>query len=120
MGWRVERAEETDRDLAAIFDFLFDAALGLGESPEEAFDRAARRIAAIEAAMLGLGRAPHQGTLDSDLLPGLRHVTKDRAIFYFDLDEPARRVRVLAVFFGGQEHRRAMLIRLLGGGAGEG
>lgn len=117
MVWRVERSEATDRDLEAIFDFLFETAIGFGDSPEEAFDRAARRIGAIEAAMLGLGRAPRQGTLHPDLLPGLRHVTKDRTIFYFDLDEAARRVRVLAIFHGGQDHRRRALIRLLRGSA---
>lgn len=111
MAWTVERAEDTDRDLEAIFDFLFDAAVGFGDSPAEAFDRATARLAAIEEAMLG--RAPRQGTTDPDLPPGLRHTTKDRAIFYFELDEAARRVRVLAVFFGGQDHRRAMLVRLL-------
>ena len=44
-------------------------------------------------------------------MPGLRTVTKDRAIFYFLVDEE---VRVLAVFFGGQAHQRAMLRRVLG------
>lgn len=117
MAWTVERAEDTDRDLEAIFDFLFEAALGFGDGPAEAFDRAAARLAVIEQAMLGLGRAPHQGVTDPDLPSGLRHATKDRAIFYFELDEAARRVRVLAVFFGGQDHRRAMLIRLLRGPA---
>ena len=116
MGWRVERSEDTDRDLEAIFDFLFEVAIGVGDAPEEAFVRASRRIAAIEQAMLGLGRAPLQGTSHPDLLPGLRHVTKDRAIFYFEVDERARRVRVLAIFHGGQDHQRSMLVRLLRGG----
>ncbi len=33
-------------------------------------------------------------------MPGLRRVTKDRAVFYFTVDEERRVVRVLAVFFG--------------------
>jgi plasmid stabilization system protein ParE len=49
------------------------------------------------------------------LAPGLRSVTKDRAVFYFTFDDDARIVCVLAVFFGGQDHQRAMLRRLLGG-----
>ena len=36
-----------------------------------------------------------------------------RAIYWFDVDEGRRTVRVLAVFFGGQDHIRRMLIRLL-------
>lgn len=35
-----------------------------------------------------------------------------RAMFYFDVDDALRLVRVLAVFFGGQDHQRAMLRRL--------
>jgi toxin ParE1/3/4 len=40
-------------------------------------------------------------------------VTKQRAVFYFDVDDDQRLVRILAVFFGGQDHQRAMLRRLL-------
>ncbi|WP_264773569.1 hypothetical protein [Defluviimonas salinarum] len=38
--------------------------------------------------------------------------TKERAILYFDLDEGRRTVRLLAVFFGGQDRRAAILERL--------
>lgn len=114
MKYRVERSTETDRDLEAIFDFLVQSYIEFGESREQAMDRAAERLESIEIAMLSLAKAPHQGTLRDDLLEGLRSVTKQRAIFYFDVDDDERRVRVLAVFFGGQEHRRAMLKRLLG------
>lgn len=115
MAWTVERSAEADRDLSLVFDFLFSAALDFGEPTDRAFQQAARRIDAIEDAVFALGNAPHQGTLDPELLPGLRRVTKERAILYFDTDEDAQVVRVLAVFFGGQDHRRRMLIRLLGG-----
>ena len=47
------------------------------------------------------------------MMPGLRSVTKDRAIFYFTIDEGKHVVRVLAVFFGGQDHQREMLKRML-------
>ena len=63
--------------------------------------------------MEALGRAPHQGTLRPELLPGLRGVTKDRAVFYFATDDEAEVVRVLAVFFGGQDHQRRMLLRVM-------
>jgi toxin ParE1/3/4 len=68
---------------------------------------------AIEAAMISLGGAPHPWTLRPDLLPGLGSVTKGRAIFYFDVDDDSRLVRVFAVFFRGRDHQRAMLKRLL-------
>lgn len=116
MVWRVERARATTRDLAAIIEFLTEAALDFGEPPDAALARAEARIAAIEAAVQRLAEAPYQGTLCPELGPGLRRVTKGRAIFYFDLDEDRQVVRLLAVFYGGQDHRRRMLIRLLSGG----
>ena len=114
MPYRVERALETDKDLAAIFEFLQQSYTGFGDERDEAVARAAERIEGIEAEMVALGNAPHQGTLRPDLLPGLRSVTRRRAIFYFDVDDDLRLVRVLAIFFGGQDHQRAMLQRLSG------
>jgi len=116
MNYKVERAIETDRDLEAIFDFLAESYIAFGESREVALERAAERIESIENDMMSLAKAPHQGTACADLLSGLRSVTKQRAIFYFDIDDDERRVRVLAVFFGGQEHRRQMLKRIFGPG----
>ena len=37
----------------------------------------------------------------------------DKAVFWFVLDEGQKIVRVLAVFFGAQDHIRHMLVRLL-------
>lgn len=115
MRYSLLRAEACARDLDLIFDFLFEAALQFGEDPPAAFERAAARIRAIETAMEALAELPHQGTRLDDVLPGLRQVTKGRAIFYFDLDDSARSLRVLAVFYGGQDHQRRMLLRLLAG-----
>lgn len=115
MTYRVERAEDTDRDLDAIFDFLFESYQALGEDADGAFERASRRLLAIEDTMASLGRMPHQGTLRPDLGEALRNVTKERAIFYCEVDDQVRCVRVLAVFYGGEDHQRKMLIRLLGG-----
>jgi len=112
MPYRVERSLDTDDDLAAIFDFLLNSYVGFGDERGEALERAAARIEGIEREMLSLGDVPHQGMLRPDLLPGLRSVTKQRAIIYFDVDDDLRLVRVLAIFFGGQDHQRAMLQRL--------
>ena len=116
MAYSVERAADTDLDLAAIFDFLVQSYIDFGDSRGDAVARAAVRTEKIEAAMLSLGETPHQGTLRPELLPGERSVTKQRAIYYFDVDDDRQLVRVLAVFFGGQDHQRAMLRRLLGPG----
>jgi plasmid stabilization system protein ParE len=111
-GFTVVRAEAADADLALIFEHLLGAYVALGETPPEALDRAESRLAAIQTAMERLGRAPHQGTLCTDVAADLRRATKDGAIFYFEVDDAARTVTVLAVFFGGQDHVRRMLERL--------
>ena len=115
MAYRVERAEDTDRDLEVIFDFLFESFVAFGEDAGSALEHASRRLLAIEDAMADLGKVPHQGTLRPELGEELRNVTKDRAVFYFDVDDKARVVRILAVFYGAEDHQRKMLLRLLGG-----
>ena len=115
MAYRVERAEGTDRDLEVVFDFLFESFLAFGEDAGSALEQASRRLLAIEDAKADLGKIPHQGTLRPELGEGLRNVTKDRAVFYFDVDDEIRVVRVLAVFYGAEDHQRKMLLRLLGG-----
>jgi toxin ParE1/3/4 len=116
VDFSVVRSVASDRDLSLIFDHLFDTYQDLGDAPDEAFERASARIRSIEDDMEALGLTPHQGTLCPDLLPGLRRVTKNRAIFYFQVDERAAVLRVLAVFFGGQNHQMSMLLRLSSSG----
>jgi plasmid stabilization system protein ParE len=114
MAYRVERAEDTDHDLETIFDFLFESFLAFDEDAGSALEHASRRLLAIDDAMASLGKIPHQGTLRPKLGEGLRNVTKERAVFYFDVDDESRVVRVLADFYGAEDHQRKMLLRLLG------
>lgn len=107
---RVEFAENALRDLDLIFDHLAESYRGFGEADDEAFEHAARRIRAILDAADRL--APHRGGRHDDLAPGLRHVTLDRAVYYFRVGDDGP-VRILAVFFGGQDHQRRMRLRLL-------
>lgn len=109
----VLRSQAATRDLELIFDHLLETFLSFGDALPDAMKRAERRVAAIEDHMDVLGRAPFQGTLSEDLMPGLRHVTRDRAIYYFTTDAETKTVHILAVFFGGQDHQRHMLTRLL-------
>ena len=110
---RVEFAEDALRDLDLIFDHLADTYRAFGEAPDEAFEHAARRIRAIIGAADRLALAPHRGTAHDDLAPGIRHVTLDRAVYYFRVEDGNNGVRVLAVFFGGQDHQRRMRLRIL-------
>ena len=112
MVYRVVRSEDADRDLQVIFEHLIESHLGFGEATAEALRLAAARMDKIHDAMARLGKQPHQGTLE---LPDIRHVTKDSAISYFTVDDAAELVTVLAIFFGAQDHQRAMLKRIMGG-----
>jgi len=114
MTFRIEFSDEASRDLGLIFDHLFESYLGFGESLDAALDHAESRIRGIRAEAERLGTAPHRGSAHDDLLPGLRHLTLNRAIYWFEVQEENRHIRVLAIFFGGQDHSRHMLVRLLG------
>lgn len=113
MGWRIEFSAACERDFELIFDHLFAAYRSFGEEPEDAFAQAERRLGALRLAIGGLARAPHRGTLRPDLGPGLRFVPLAGATVWFEVRTTEERIRILAVFTGGQDHRRHMLRRLL-------
>lgn len=115
MAYEIRRAIACRRDLEEIFDHLMTSHVNLGSSTAEAFDLAARRLSAIEQEIQTLGRTPHQGTLWPEILPGLRWVTKNRAIFYFRVDDAARRLDLLAIFHGTQDHKAHILTRIAKG-----
>jgi plasmid stabilization system protein ParE len=100
MAFKVLRSTQTDQDLGLILDHLIQSYLDLGDALPAAFTRAARRVGSIEADMEALHKAPFQGTLLPEILPALRRVTKNQAVFYFDVDEGEKTVRILAVLFG--------------------
>jgi len=111
-GYSVVRGARCDEDLELIFDHLFDTYQELGDRSDIALERAAERLVGIEDDLSRLGEVPFKGTLEPKLMGGLRHVTKNRAVFYFTVDETIETVRVLGVFFGGQDHRRHILVRI--------
>ena len=112
-AFRLEFAAEAERDFALIFDHLLNSYLGFGESLESALDHAESRIIEIRAAAERIPSAPHRGERHDEILRGLRHLAIGRAIYWFDVEESRETVRVLAVFFGGQDHVRHMMARLL-------
>ncbi len=114
MAFRLEFAADAERDFGLIFDHLLRSYLGFGERPESALDHAGARTLDIRAAAERILDAPQRGERNGgDILPGLRHLAIGRAIYWFDVDESRAAVRVLAVFFGGQDHVRHMMARLL-------
>lgn len=64
-----------------------------------------RTVDAIRTYIRGLCSMPHRGTRRDDLRPGLRVVPfRKRTVVAFEIDESARIVRVLRVFYGGQDY----------------
>ena len=113
MAYRLEFAADAVVDFGLIFDHLLLSYRDFGESLESAVDHAETRILEIRTAAEGILTVPHRGERHDDILPGLRHLAIGAAIYWFDVDEPREMVRVLAVFFGGQDHVRHMMTRLL-------
>jgi toxin ParE1/3/4 len=113
MRYKIEFAPESLRDLELIFDHLVDSYMAFGDTADEAIDRAAHRINAIRKATARLAIFPVRGAARDDVLPGLRSLAIDRATYWFEIDETAKKIAVLAVFFGGQDDIRRMLVRLL-------
>ncbi len=113
MAYEVHRAAAVARDLELIFDFLVQSSEDFGDPPDVAFERSESRLRQIDAAINALGRVPHKGTRDPRLGNNVRHVTRERAIIYFETDDRRQRLRVLAVFFGGQNHDARIMLRLL-------
>lgn len=111
--WEVVFAADAANDLSLIEEHLVRAYREFGESPAEALHRAAVRIEAIITAAERLTTAPFRSEAHDDLIPGLRHLVLDKAVYWLIPDQASRRIRVLAVFFGAQDHQRHMLVRLL-------
>lgn len=112
--WKVKFAAAVADDLTLIEDYLAESYLAFGEPVIEARHHAAARIEAILTSADRLARAPERGAAHDDLFPGVRHLTMDRAIYWYRVESVTRTVLVLGIFFGGQDHQRHMLVRLLG------
>lgn len=109
MDYDVLRSTQCAKDLEQLFEHLYRAYVDLGDDPQHAFARAVTRLNTIEDAFAELGATPFQGTLVPHIMEGMRHVTKERAVFYFIVNEQERQVKLLGVFFGGQDHRLHIL-----------
>ena len=113
MGWTIEVSAAVEQDIALLFDHLAENYINFGESRASAVTHATRRTEEVLAAMTRIAMAPHRGESHEDLLPGLRHLTLQRAIYWYQIDDDHQIIRILAIFHGGQDHIRHMLLRLL-------
>ena len=112
MVYKVRRAKEVTRDFDIIEDYLVRSYQGFGEDLDEAVMKAVARVEEAQAYIRTFSVHPHRGTENLAIRPGLRTVTSNRFIFYFEIDEPLSEVRVLAVFFGGTDHQSRIGDRL--------
>lgn len=110
--YRVRRAAGVARDLDLIEDYLAEAYQGFGDDPASATARAALRVEEALLYLRSFETHPHRGTERPEIRPGVRTVTSNRFIVYFEIDEPKAEVRMLAVFFGGIDYTRQIMDRL--------
>jgi len=92
---------------------VFAAYLDLGDASEEALERAASRIRELRLEIDRLVETQYIGTLRPDIYPGIRFLRRDKAAVWFLPIEESRTIVVAAIFFGGQDHIRRMLARML-------
>ncbi len=110
--YRVRRAADITRDLDLIEDHLVKSYQDFGEDIESAVQRATARIEDALIYMRTFVTHPHRGTEHPEIQPGLRTVTHKNFIFYFEVDDLVSEIRILAVFFGGVDHRQQIMDRL--------
>jgi plasmid stabilization system protein ParE len=106
-------AAEAINDLLLITEYLTLAYSGIGEPLVEAQCHAQERIEAIITAAERLATARLRGESHDDLLPGLRYLALDRAVTWFRPRTEQWEIQALAMFFGGHDHQRRMMVRLL-------
>ncbi len=94
---------------------LFESYLGFDQDVETALEQATKKTQSIRKEAEKLARHPFRETLHDDILQGLRHISIERAIYWFDILEDETLIRILAIFYGGQDHHTKILMRLLGG-----
>ena len=112
MAWRIEVTPTARGDLDVIFDHVVRSYDKLGYDLIDGVMAAENRIGAIMASARRLTGAPQRGTRVPLAGREMRHVTIDRAIFWFTVDAPNEIVRIEAIFHGGQDHLGHMLARL--------
>lgn len=80
---------------------------------------AAKRVYEIQGHFSRIAIAPQRGERHRFRGLEIRHLTIDRAIYWFRLDEARKTIVIEGIFHGGQDHLGRLLSRLTAeGGAG--
>lgn len=110
--YRVRRAADVTCDLDLIEDHFVKTYQEFGEDFESAVGHAAARIDDALVYMRTFVTHPHRGTEHAKIRSGIRTVTNRNFIFYFEVDDLSSEVRIIAIFFGGADHRQQIMDRL--------
>ena len=108
----VLRGANIARDLSRIRKHLIQSYQGFGDTKAMATERANSRIRAAFDYMLTFATHPHRGTVHPGLRDSVRHVTEQQFVYYFEIDDRLAEVRILTVFFGGEDHLEQIAERL--------
>ena len=98
--YQVRESLLAEADYDRIDDFIF-MATGNAAATE-------RIVLGLSARVADLAVFPHQGTRRDDILPGLRLLPHGRAVIAFTIDEAARTVLILRLFYGGEDIAEAL------------
>jgi Plasmid stabilization system protein len=96
MSYHVIFSPEAEDQLVALFNYIADAA---------APDIAAGYMEPIVSYCEGLHTFPARGAMRYDVRPGLRITNyKQRTVIAFEVDEDAKQVSIIGLFYGGQNY----------------
>lgn len=98
--YAVRESVAAEADYDRIDDFLFEATGDVAVS--------SRIVMELSGFVGSLGRLPHQGTKRDDILPGLRLLPFGKAVIAFIVDDDAKSVFVLRLFYGGENIAAAL------------
>ncbi len=102
-------AASAERDFDRIAEHLFRSCVSFGERPAVAADRVDLRISDLWVFIQSLKSLPHRGTRRDDLYSGLRVLADQRsAAIAFEVDDDAGSVRILRIFYGGEDYETVM------------
>jgi plasmid stabilization system protein ParE len=110
--YRVRRAASITNDLDLIEEPLVRVYQEFGDELADAMARAAARIEDALGYLRTFATHPYRGTEHPTIRPGIRTVTSKNFVIYFEIDEALSEVRILAISFGGADHRRQIMDRL--------
>lgn len=109
LAWKTKFSADAAQDLDRILEHLVTSYCAFGEDGATAYERAAARIAEVQVDADRIAAAPYRGVLRNEILVGARSLTIGRAVYWFNLDSEQEIVRILAIFYDGEDRTQAML-----------